>query len=166
MLRVYRPAAGFLVISQGRGQALLRLSIWVGVVVVFYVVVIGDVALSRAPVENNQAGGWHEWVLLIFPLFLLPYLFSLVRTLRRADELTIDGREKTVSKGRRTLAAFADVRSLELRTVHGSCEELRLSAILDNGRNIGLVETEASTAIEALAQEVSELLDVPLARIG
>lgn len=164
MLKVSRPATGLLVISQGRAQAFVRLAVWIGVVIVFYLVLLGDAILSPEPVTNSHADAWHERVLLLFPLFLLPYLFSLVRTLRRADELTLDGCEKIVSRGRRTLAAFSDVRSLELRTVHGTCEEFRLSAILSDGRIIGLVETEASAAIEALAQEISELLGVPLAR--
>jgi hypothetical protein len=164
MLNVSRSAAGLLVVSQGRAQAFARLAIWIGVVTVFYLVVLGDAVLSRSPPGSNAANAWHEWSLLIFPLFLLPYLLSLVRTLRRADVLTLDRCEKIVRRGRRTLAAFAEVRSLELRTVHATCEEFRLSAILRNGRSVGLVETEASAAVEALAKEISELLDVPLGR--
>ena len=164
MPKVSRPATGLLVISQGRAQAFVRLAIWIGVVAVFYLVLLGDAALSGERTASDKADAWHEWVLLVFPLFLFPYLFSQVRALRRADELTLDGREKIVSQGRRTLAAFADVRSLELQTVHGSCEEFRLSVILSDGRRIELLETEASAAIEALAQEISELIDVPLAR--
>lgn len=166
MLNVSRPAAGLLVISRGRAQAFARLVIWIGVVIVFYLAVLGDAVPGRAPPGYDEAGAWHEWALLLFPAFLLPYLFSLVRTLRRADVLILDGCEKIVSRGRRRLVAFAEVRSLDLRTVHGTCEEFRLSAILSDGRSIGLVETEASAAVEALAQEVSELIGVPLARTG
>ncbi|HSS66275.1 MAG TPA: hypothetical protein VLS27_17735 [Gammaproteobacteria bacterium] len=164
MLRVSRPAAGTLVISQGRAQAFVRLAIWIGVVGLFYLVVLGETVLSGAPAANGRGVPWHEWALLLFPLSLLPYLFSLVRTLRRADELILDGREKIVSRGRRTLAVFTDIRSLELKTVHGSCEEFRLSAILSNGRSIELMETEASAAIGTLAREMSGLLQVPLIR--
>lgn len=165
MLKVSRPASGILVISQGRTQTLVRLAIWIGVVVIFYLVVLGDAALTDDHSANTEATAWRTWVLLLFPLCLLPYLFSLVRALRRADALICDGRAKRLSKRRQTLVDFADIRELELQTVQGTCEEFRLSAILSNGHSIELLEAEASAATEALAVEISELLEAPLIRM-
>ncbi len=164
MLKVSRPASGVLVVSHGRTQALVRLAIWTSVVVIFYLVVLGDAAQTAEHTGSDKTAAWHVWVLLLFPLCLLPYLFGLIRILRRANDLIFDGPRKTVSKGKRALAAFADVRALEMRAVHGTCEEFRLSALLEDGGNLELIETEASAMIEALAEEISELLEVPLTR--
>ncbi len=164
MLKVSRPHTGTLIISQGRAQALVRLLIWAGVVVLFYIVMISDLVQIGERPEGGEAAAWHLWALMLFPLFLLPYLFGLLRTIRRADDLIFDGREKTVSKGKQTLAAYADIRALELLSVHATCEEFRLSAVLADGVSIELMETEASVAIEVLAREISDLLNVPLDR--
>lgn len=164
MLSVTRPGPQLLVISERPTEVLLCLAIWIGVVFIFYLVVLGESALIGGRSNVNVAAGWHHWVLLLFPLFLLPYLFKLVRSLSRADELRFDGRSKMLSRKRRILVAFADIRELQLRTVHGTCEELRLSATLADGRNIKLIEIEASKAMMALAAEISELVGVEITR--
>lgn len=164
MLKVSRPASGVLVVSQGRTQAFVRLAIWISVVVIFYLVVLGDGAQTAARAGSDIAPDWHVWVLLLVPLCLLPYLFGLIRTMSRADELMFDGRGRTIYKGKRALATFAEIRSLELRAVHGTCEEFRLSAVLADGENVELIETEASAVIEALAGEISALLNISLIR--
>ncbi len=142
----------------------MRLIIWLGVVVIFYLVALrsGVPSGERWLVDGPTA--LHEWLLLLFPLFLLPYLPSLIRALRGFDELTFDGRSRMLSGEARLAVAFADVEDLQLRTVHGSCEEYRLDAVLKDGRRIELFETEASAAVESLAEEVSELLGVALTR--
>lgn len=164
MLEVSRPDAGTLIISKGRAQAFVRLLIWAGVVLLFYIVLISDLVQSGERPEGGEAAAWHLWTLMLFPLFLLPYLFGLLRTIRRADDLIFDGRKRTVSKGKQTLAGYADIRALELLSVHATCEEFRLSAVLADGVSIELMETEASVAIEVLAREISNLLSVPLNR--
>lgn len=164
MFKVSRTATGTLIISQGRAQAVVRLVIWASVVVVFYLVVLGDAALSGERLQGDRAPPWHLWALLLFPLFLVPYLFSLIRALRCADELIFDGREKIICRRGRTLARFSDIRGLELRAVHGTCEEYQLSTVLAAGGSLDLLEAEASAATETLARELSELLQVPLIR--
>ena len=164
MLRVSRPGTGILVVSQGQAQAVVRLLIWLSVVVLFYLVLLFGAPLNEELSSDDSAAAWHVWALLLVPLFLLPYLFGLIRAIRRSDELIFNGPDKIVSKGGKTLAAFTDIRAIELRTVHGTCEELRLSAVLDDGGSIALLETEASAEVDALAGKISELLQVPLTR--
>ncbi len=164
MMKVSRDDDGMLVISQGRTETLVRLLIWIGVVLIFYLVILSDAALTGGPSKWSDGGGWHFWALLLFPVFLLPYLFSLVRGLLRVDELVFDSAAKQLLRRKRSLAAFSDIREIRLQTVHGTCEEFRLSAILNNGRRIELFETEAPAVIESLAAEICDLLGVQLIR--
>lgn len=164
MLRVSRPAAEILVLSEGRAQALVRLLIWIGIVVLFCVVLLVDSPPGNDRPPDDPAAAWRTWALFLVPLFLLPYLFALIRAIRRGDDLVINGLDKIVFKGGKTLAAFTEVRAIELQTIHGSCEEFRLSALLAAGGAIPLLETGASAAVQALAREISELMDVPLVR--
>ncbi len=164
MLRISRPTAEILVASLGRTQALVRLLIWISVVVLFCIVLLFDASLGNQRSPDDPAAAWRRWALFLVPLFLLPYLFGLTRAIRRGDELVINGVDGIVLKGGKTLAAFTEIRAIELRTVHGSCEEFRLSALLAAGGTVSLLETEASAAVEALAREISERLEVPLIR--
>ena len=164
MIRIYRPTAEILVVSLGRTQAVVRLLIWLSVVVLFCVVLFTDAPLGNERPPDDPAAAWRRWALFLVPLVLLPYLFGAVRAIRRGEELVFNGLDKIVSKGGRTLAAFTDIREIELRTVHGTCEELRLSAVLDDGGSIALLEMEASAEVDALAGKISDLLQVPLTR--
>lgn len=164
MLKVARPEPRTLVITDRPTGALVRLIIWIGVVFIFYLAVLDDTALVGESPPGPESGGWHEWLLLLFPLFLLPYLFSLVRSLLRAGEFTFDGRSRTLSTRTQPVAAFSEIRELRLRTIHGSCEEFRLSAVLGNGRGIKLIEAKASAQVDDLAAEISELVGVDVIR--
>ena len=164
MLRISRPTAEILVVSLGRTQAVVRLLIWLSVVVLFCIVLLVDAPLINQRPPDNPVAPWRIWALFLVPLFLLPYFFGLIRAIRRGDELVINGLDGIVSKGGKTLAAFTGIRAIELQTVHASCEEFRLSAVLAAGGTVSLLETEASAAVEALAREISELMDVPLVR--
>ena len=161
MLTVARPQPHVLVVSQRPAGVALRLAIWIGVVLIFYLVVLAEIT----PADHTPLG-WREWLLLLFPLCLLPYLVSLVRALRRVDELVFDAASKTLSNRSGNLAAFADIRELRLRTVHGSCEEFRLSAALEDGSEIRLVDGQASAALEKLAAEVAAFTCIELVHSG
>ena len=138
--------------------------IWISLVALFCIVLLVDAPLGSERPPDEPVDAWRTWALFLVPLFLLPYLFSLVKAIRRGDELVFDGLDKIVSRGGKTLAAFTDIRAIELRTVHGTCEELRLSVVLYDGGSIALLETEASARVDALAGKISDLLQVPLTR--
>ena len=164
MVKVLRPTPQVLIISERRLQALIRLGIWTGIVCVFYLVVLNGASLAGGKSAVFGAGGYWGWLLLLFPVFLLPYLFSCLRALLGSDELVFDGRSQLVSRRRQPLAAFGDIEKLDLRAVNGTCEEFRLSATLGDGRRIKLCEGGASAAIIALADEISALVGVEVAR--
>ena len=164
MLRVSRPTTEILVVSQRRAQAVVRLLIWLSGVVLFCIVLLVDAMPGSERPPGDSAAAWRAWALFLVPLFLLPYLFGLIRAIRRGDELIFNGLDEVVSRGKQRLATFAEIRAIELQTVHGSCEEFRLSAVLDDGGRIALLETEASAEVDALAGKIADLLQVPLTR--
>jgi hypothetical protein len=164
MLKILRPSPQVLVISERRLQALIRLGIWVGIVSVFYLVVLDGTAPADGESAVFGAGSYWEWLLLLFPLFLLPYLFNCLKALLRSDEMIFDGRSQLVSSRSQALAAFGDIRELHLRAVNGTCEEFCLSATLGDGRHIRLCESGASSAITALADEIAALVGVEVIR--
>ena len=106
MLKVLRPSPRVLIISERRLQALIRLGIWIGIVSVFYLVVLGGAAPADGEPTIFGTGSYWEWLLLLFPLFLLPYLFNCLRALLRSDEMIFDGRSQLVSSRSQALAAF------------------------------------------------------------
>jgi len=164
MLKVLHPSPQVLVISERRLQALIRLGIWIGTVSVFYLVVLNGASFADGePAAFGEGRHW-EWLLLLFPLFLLPYLFNCIRALLRSDELIFDGGSRMVSRRSQPLAAFGDIRELHLRAVNGTCEEFCLSATLGDGRHITLCESSASAAITALADEIAVLVGVEVTR--
>ena len=164
MFRILRPSPNVLVISGSPLQALIRLGIWVGVVAIFYAVVLGSTPPTEAVPSAADEWSLHEWLLLLFPIFLLPYLFNCVRVLLRSEALVFDGPSQLVSRKRQPLAAFTDVRELRLRAVNATCEELCLSAALADGRVLTLLESKPSAEINALAEEIAELVGVKVIR--
>jgi len=164
MFKIIRPGADVVVVSERPLQALIGLGIWLGVVVIFYAVVLGAGARGGIAPPAGESRNWHDWLLLLFPLFLLPYLFNCLRAIFGAGDLIFDGASRTVSRRRRLLAAFADIRELRLRTVNATCEEFCLSAVLADGRIVSLLERSRSAGVDALAEEIAALIGVKVIR--
>lgn len=164
MFRVTRPDQDILVISEKPLHALVRMGIWLCVAGLFYAVVL----FGGVPGEAAAAGGrsWHEWLFLLFPLFLLPYLIDSVRGILGAGDLILNGCARTVSRRRRPLAAFGDIRELQLRAVNATCEEFRLSAALADGRVVTLLESRGTPGLNVLAEEMASMIGVEVSRAG
>lgn len=150
-----------LVIGEPLAPTLLRLFIWLIVVTGFYAVTLRAISLKD--------GGWQsadikDWLLLLFPLFLLPYLVGCIRSLTGAGKLTFDGKTRKLFKRDRQLAAFEDISQLRWIAVNGTCEEVRLSAVLNDGRSIRLYEGGQMAAISRLAEDIADLVGVEIYR--
>ncbi len=81
-----------------------------------------------------------------------------------AKALTFDARARVLTSGHERMAYFGEISELQLRCVHGTCEEYILDARLADGRNVKLFESEASAAAVALANEISGLVGVRVTR--
>lgn len=165
MFKVTRPNHDILIVSEKPLAALVRLGIWLGVVGIFYAVVLGWESGATIPAPTTVIGhGWREGLILLFPVFLLPYLFSCVRGILGAGDLVFDGTSRTVTRKQQSLAAFSDIRELNLRTVNATCEEYSLSALLADGRKLSLLEIKGSPDVEQLAEEIAALIGVEITR--
>lgn len=164
MFKLIRPGPGVLVVSEKPLPALVRLGIWLSLVGIFYAVLLGGGAKGGIAPAAANGRDLHDWLLLLFPLFLLPYLFNCLRAIFGAGDLIFDGASRTVSRRRRLLAAFADIRELRLRTVNATCEEFCLSAVLADGRIVSLLERSRSAGVDALAEEIAALIGVKVIR--
>lgn len=163
MFKVLRPQPNMLVVSQTRAQALVRLVIWIAVVSIFYLVVLGGDLSAEAGDKNGQKN-FHEWVLLLFPLFLLPYVAGCMREIFGGGTLVFDGASRKVLRRDRLLAAFDDIRELRLRTVNATCEEFCLCASLADGKFLALLESKHGATVDSVAMEIADLIGVELVR--
>lgn len=161
MLKVFRPQPNILVVSQTRAQALVRLGIWVVVVSIFYLVVLGGEFSGEAGEKAGQ-DDVHRWLLLLFPLFLLPYVFSCAREISGGGKLIFDGASREIFRKDRLLTAFDDIRELRLRAVNATCEELSLGVSLADGRFMNLLESKPGVTVETVAEEIADLIGVKL----
>lgn len=164
MFKITRPGPSVLVLSQKSLPALIRLGIWVCVVVIFYVAVFASSTHDDTVSSGATGRNVHEWLFLLFPIFLLPYLFNCIRAIAGSGDLIIDGPSRSVSRRSRPLASFADIRELRLRAVNATCEEFCLSATLRDGRHITLLESRGSPGIAALTEEIASLIGVKITR--
>lgn len=157
-MRVSRPCADQLVLTRTRASALIRLLIWLAIVGGFYLVLRVDMPQSVA--QDGHA----RWLLLLVPLFLLPYLLDCVRVLVRGEAHVFDGGAAQLRSTDHPPVPFAQIDCLELRAVNGGCEELSLSACLRDGRRIVLLTDNASARTVKVATDAAALVGVELKR--
>ncbi len=164
MFRITRLSPGVLVISEKPLQALVRLGIWIGIVVIFYLVTLGGIPVAGGAALGTDEWGLHEWLLLMFPVFLLPYVFSCIRALLGVGNLVFDGPSQSILRRGQLLAKFANIREMRLRAVNATCEEFCLTATLADGRVVTLLESKGTSGIDVVAEEISALVGVNLIR--
>ena len=125
--------------------------IWLSVVVIYYATV-----LSIDATDANRRHSF-DWVLLLFPLFLIPYLFGIIKSIRNREVFVFDGVAGDLSKNGISIMSLDQITVLQLKAVNGICEELSLCVLGENNISIELpVEgpldrvTEAANIIAAM----------------
>jgi hypothetical protein len=157
-MRVSRPSSDMLVLTRTRFGALIRLLIWLAIVAGFYWVLLTEQPQSLVQAQPAR------WLLVLVPLFLLPYLVDIVRVLVRGESHVFDAGVGELRAAQHAPVPFAQIQCLELRAVNGGCEELTLSARLLDGRSIALLTDDASSRFVTLAAEAANLAGVELTR--
>jgi hypothetical protein len=157
-MRISRPSADKLVLTRSRFGALIRLLIWLAIVGGFYWVLLTE--QSQSLVQAQPA----PWLLVLVPLFLLPYLVDITRVLVRGESHVFDAGVGELRAAQHAPVPFAQIQCLELNAVNGGCEELTLRARLLDGRSIELVTGGASSRLVKLAAEAANLAGVGLTR--
>jgi len=113
---------------------------------------------------NRITSDFHFLALLIFPLFLSPYLLQIWRGINRRTNFEIDGMRGIVRGDGDVLIPFADITNIELSATNATCEELRLCVILKSGDKLQLYEGAAGKRISDLARRVAMIIGVALQR--
>ena len=107
-------------IGEPRWRAVVRLLIWLSVVVIYYVTIVST---DAADANRRQS---FDGVLLLFPLFLIPYLFGIIRSIRTRDAFVFDGVAGDLRKNGVSIMRLDQITDLQLKAVNGTCEELSL----------------------------------------
>ncbi len=167
-MKISRPSPRVLVVADRRLPALLGLLVWIALVAIYYCTLfaVGPMEKMAPIVSLEQLTYRHldSWLLLLFPVIIVPYLVSTVRVLANRGRFVFDGVSHVVEKDEKKIATFAEVRRLELRAVNGRCEELTLCAVLNDGAEFGIHTSGAVGGIVALARDIADVLDVEVVR--
>ena len=157
-MRVSRPTSDQLVLTRPRFAAFVRLLIWCAIVAGFFWVLVVDQPATMAQVQHSQ------WLAVLVPIILLPYLFDIVGVLLHGESHVFDGAARELRAARHSPVPFAQIQCLELHAVNGGCEELALRARLHDGRCITLMTDDASSRVVNIASEAADLVGVELMR--
>ena len=167
-MKASRPSPQILVVADRRLPAILGLLVWLALVAIYYCTLfavgpMGDLApiVSLEQLADRSLDGW---LLVLFPVIIVPYLMSTIRVLANRRRFVFDGVSHVVEKGEKKIATFAEIRRLELRAVNGRCEELRICAILNDGAEFGIHSGGAADSMVALAGDIAAVLDVEVVR--
>ncbi len=167
-MKISRPSPRVLVVADRRLPALLGLLVWIALVAIYYCTLfaVGPMEKMAPIVSLEQLAFYHldSWLLLLFPVIIVPYLVSTVRVLANRGRFVFDGVLHVVEKDEKKIATFAEVRQLELRAVNGRCEELTICAVLNDGAEFGIHTSGAVDSIVALARDIADALDVEVGR--
>jgi hypothetical protein len=160
-LTIGRPHPAVLVVAGRRLPAAGGLAVLAAVTLLFWSMALfpepGPAVVGgsgpRLPADSGA------WLLLLVPFALAPYWLRCLRTLRRGDVLTVDGRARTLTRHPGMALPFDRIRQLEIRAVNSTCEEIALGLVLADGQRITL-------AIEGRAAEMEPLANVLAAGLG
>jgi hypothetical protein len=163
-VKISRPSPQVLVVADRRLPALLGLLVWIALVAIYYCTLfaVGPMEKMTPIVSLEQLVNLNleSWLVVLFPVIIVPYLVGAVRILADRRRLVFDGVAHVVEKGEMKIATFAEIRRLELRAVNGRCEELTICAVLNGGAELGIHSGGAADSIVALAGEIADILDV------
>ncbi len=167
--RVRRQASGGLVVEKRRVVAFFRLLLALAFVTIFYLALLrlGEMPDRLSLLEHLRMrleATWLNGVLLFLPLVVLPEVIANYRVLARGESLRFDAAARVIRSNRQVVADFADVRELQHAAVNGTCEEMTLRVLLNDGRTLEIDTGGASGRTRALAEDLSALLGTPLVR--
>jgi hypothetical protein len=167
-VKISRPSPRVLVVADRRLPALLGLLVWMALVAIYYCTLFAVGPMQEmvpiVSLEQLANRSLDSWLLLLFPVIIVPYLVTTVRVLTNRRRFVFDGVSSVVEKDEKKIATFAEVRRLELRAVNGRCEELTISAVLNDGAEFGIHSGGAADSIVALAGDIADVLDVEVVR--
>lgn len=143
-------------IGEPRWRAVVRLLIWLSMVAIYYVTFVKVVATGSSLTDNISL----FWVSLLFPLFLTPYLFGIIRNIRKHEVFVFDGVTGDLRKNGISIVRLDQIIDVRLKAVNGICEELSLSVRTENNISIELPVDGPTDRVAEVASAIASMSNV------
>lgn len=143
-------------IGEPRWRVVVRLLIWLSVVVLYYVTLVPIDAADAGRMNNASL----HWVLLVFPLFLTPYLFGIIQTLRDRELFVFDGVAGDLRRDGIAIIRLDQITDVCLEAVNGTCEELSLSVRGEDNFSVDLPVDGPPARVAEVGSAIASMANV------
>jgi uncharacterized protein with ACT and thioredoxin-like domain len=126
-------------------------------VVATYYVFFAKVNLMEFSLMNNDST---YWVSLLFPLFLIPYMFGIIKSIRKSEVFVFDGETRDLRKNGKSIIRFDQLINVQLKAVNGNCEELRLSVQGEDNISVEIPLEGSPNRVAEAARAISDITNV------
>ncbi len=160
-----------LIVRHSRVRALVGgafVSLFVGVWYWFALSKPDSIESAMQAANAKLHGGAGSWLFLFIPLLLLGSSFvHLGRVALLANRIEHDAQTRTIRYGRKELP-FREVATVQLRLIHGaeSPDEHLVSLVLNDKSKLRVVSHTDRDRIVAAADDIAEMLDAPVEKVG
>ena len=100
------------------------------------------------------------WVSLLFPLFLIPYIFGIIKSIRKSEVFVFDGETRNLRKNGKSIIRFDQLINVRLKAVNGNCEELRLSVQGEDNISVEIPLEDSPNRVVEAARAISDITNV------
>lgn len=143
-------------IGEPRWRAIVRLLIWLSMVAIYYVSFVKVVGTGSSLTDNGSL----FWVSLLFPLFLTPYLFGIIRNIRKHEVFVFDDVTGELRKNGLPIIRLDQIIDVRLKAVNGICEELSLSVHGEDNISIELPVYGPPDRVAEAASAIASMTNV------
>ena len=164
-MQVSRPAPNVLDLTRGRLRSVVGIVLWAAFCAYWYSSVLN--------VEERPAGtSLLEYLtenpsllaVFVVPLLGVPWVLNAIRVSVLGETLRFDGAMRTVTRNRRVLATFDDVKHLQLRSTGGHDKVHWLTMILRDGKKLEIEHGSDLAEVVALADGIADVVRVEVVR--
>jgi hypothetical protein len=168
-MKIYRPSPQILIVTQSRLSKIGLLLLYFIFFGFWYYHTLGlgsipEFAQSFNYILDRLFAEPPLWLFVLAPLFGLPTIYKTIKVVAVGEQLSFDGIINGILKNQKPLARFNEVEHLQIRTISGEGEEYRLTAVLKSGKKIEIHTSGDSSDINALADDVADIVKVKVIR--
>jgi len=108
-------------------------------------------------------------IMLVVPLGALPRMIKYFSIYRYGEEFTFDGNTRTIQRNNEKIAIFNEVDRLQIKAIksetrQGETSIYGLSVVLQGGTKVEIHTDDNREAIDSLADDLTNLLEVDIIR--
>lgn len=150
-ITLQRSSGRILTIRHSRAAAVVSLNMLSGFFVLLFL-----------GIKDQPGTGWTLVVILI-AMFLFVVQGSHLAIVCWGLAYSFDPDTRTIRKNKESIAGFDEVEGIQVRTIESDgASEYRLSIILRDDRKVCLAQTRNEECVMRIADEVADLLEVPI----